>query len=574
MTSGRSRGADGGSGERSWVDDGARPAAVAFAVVAAAAGVYYLVIGRHQWFFADEWDQIVTRSAAELDDVLRPHNGHLQVIPTLLYRALFRIFGLTTYLPYQIPVVTAFVSSGVFIRVIARRAGAGPWVATLVGVLFLTLGSGMENIVFGIQISMMGSVAFGLAALVLVDDDRGREWHSDEADPARGRSGRWWTRRDTAALGCGALSLLCSGIGITMVAVVTLVLLVRRGWRPAVVFAAPLAVMQLAWTLWYRAGEARPGSVGAVVRFVVAAFDEAARDLSQLGTIGAVALLAVLAAGCVLRVGPDADRSGAWATAVDLAAPLALLAGTVGLLVFTAIGRAGPFGPESARGERYTTLAVAFLLPLLGVAVDAICRRSTPAGALTVAFLLVGGGLNVRTGLDQIEARDAAIARARAVLVALPVDPRFGTAPDEMRPLPESGMAPDVTVGWLRRAVDEGWIDPPSVVDPVVAAEASFRLLLAQTAVDAGRGDRAEPTDCVDLPPAGDTPVVVGVDVGDVLVLDGGIARITAADPDAVPISVTYNPNRGSELVVRYGPAQLALTSTGINGPAQLCGTG
>ncbi len=570
------------SNDRSWVDAGRRPAAITFAVFAVAAVVHYLVIGRRQWFYSDEWDLIVTRSATDPDDLFRPHNGHWVLVPTVLYRFLFRVFGLTSYLPYQVPVVLAFVTSGASLRAIVGRAGAGPWVATLVGALFLTLGSGIENIVFGFQISLVGSVAFGLGALVLVDGDR-------RARPLAGRGvlARWWTIGDTGALVCAALALLCSGMGITMVAVAALVVVVRRGWLPAVLFTVPLAAMQIAWTLWYDAGDARPGSLGSVVRFVLVGLDETAKDLSQLGTVGVVVVVVLLVGGGVLRFTQDRPSSAAgstdpvgagtraegsesrgWrATVDDLAVPLALVVGVVGLLVFAAIGRAGPFGPESGRAERYTMVAVAFLLPMLGVAVDAICRRSTPVGVLALAVLVIGAPLNVAVGLDSIERRDGAVERTRSILLALTADPRFDSARDDQHPMPGAGMAPLVTVGWLRQAVDEGWIEVPATVEPIVAAEAGFRLLIDQT-VDRSGGPAGA---CTELPPAGAAPLVVTVEAGDVLEIAGGLVTVTAADPGAPPIALNYNPNRGTDLVIRDGPTQLALTSTGVNGPGELC---
>ena len=159
---------------------GARSAAASFALLVAVCAAYYLILGGPLWFFADEWDQLATRSATDIDDLLRPHNDHVQFIPTLIYRALFAVFGLESYLPYRIPVLVAFLASAVLLRVIARRAGCGPWPATLAAGAYLLLGSCIENIVLGIQISMMGSVATGLGALVLVD--RGPEESSLRVD--------------------------------------------------------------------------------------------------------------------------------------------------------------------------------------------------------------------------------------------------------------------------------------------------------------------------------------------------------------------------------------------------------
>ena len=62
------------------------------------------------------------------------------------------------------------------------------------------------------------------------------------------------------------------------------------------------------------------------------------------------------------------------------------------------------------------------------------------------------------------------------------------------------------------------------------------------------------------------------IDAGDVIEIGGGLVTVTAADPGSPAFSVRFNPNRGSDLLVRYGPTQLALSSAGVNGPGQLCG--
>ena len=45
---------------------------------------YHAHLGRDFWFFSDVWDQLATRHATNADGLLRPHNDHLQLMPTLL----------------------------------------------------------------------------------------------------------------------------------------------------------------------------------------------------------------------------------------------------------------------------------------------------------------------------------------------------------------------------------------------------------------------------------------------------------------------------------------------------------
>ena len=94
-----------------------------------------------------------------------------------------------------------------------RRAGVGPWIASAAAALFMLFGAGDENIVWAFQMGFVGSLVFGLTQLLLADHD----------GPI--------ARRDWLALLAGLAGLLCSGVGVTMVVVVGLATLARRGWR-------------------------------------------------------------------------------------------------------------------------------------------------------------------------------------------------------------------------------------------------------------------------------------------------------------------------------------------------------
>ena len=68
---------------------------------------------------------------------------------------------------------------------------------------------------------LTGAVALGLGHLMLSDHD-----------------GRW-DRRDSLGLACGVLGLMCSGVALTMVGVVVVSVLIRRGPRLALAHGAP-----------------------------------------------------------------------------------------------------------------------------------------------------------------------------------------------------------------------------------------------------------------------------------------------------------------------------------------------
>ncbi len=298
----------------------ARLALVVFLAVQVVAIPLYLIAARRQWFFLDEWDFLAHRTAWNVGDLFRPHNEHWQTLPILWYRLLWQLFGIRTYLPYQLTTIALHLVAALLLRAIMRRADVGPWIATIVASSFVLFVSGSQDIVWGFQVGFDASLVFGLAALLFND-------HDGSIDV-----------RDWFALGAGLLSLLCSGIGVTMVFVVALATLLRRGARPAVLQAAPLGVV---YGIWY----ATAGHTGYVsprlsasdsLRFI---WNGTSRTFGALGYFWGVGIL--LAGALVL---------GLWLARRSLrtrgATCIALLAGALVTLSIAAVGRAELVGRE------------------------------------------------------------------------------------------------------------------------------------------------------------------------------------------------------------------------------------
>ena len=216
---------------RGSIDRNARLAAIVFALVVAGAAALYFVMGRHQWFFYDEWDFLAARSAWSLDDLFRPHNEHWSTLPILFYRAVWWAFGLHSYRPYQIGTIGVHLTVGVLLRIVMRRSGVSPWLATAAATLFVLLGSGRQDIIWAFQIGYVGSLAFGIGHLLLAV-------HDGPVD-----------RRDYFGLALGLAGLMSSGIAVTMVVVVGVAVLLTRGWRVAALHTVPLGTLYLGWWL-------------------------------------------------------------------------------------------------------------------------------------------------------------------------------------------------------------------------------------------------------------------------------------------------------------------------------------
>ena len=150
----------------------ARAAALVFGVfIVVAAWALIAKLGNYFWFHGDEWDFLVTRDGGSLGDLLHPHNEHLQLLPIVVYRVLWNLFGLRSYTPYQVPVIALHLTAAVLLRAVMRRCNVNPWIATAAASVFVLFGPGEENIIWAFQIGFTGTLVFGLSQLLLADHD-------------------------------------------------------------------------------------------------------------------------------------------------------------------------------------------------------------------------------------------------------------------------------------------------------------------------------------------------------------------------------------------------------------------
>ena len=142
---------------------------------------------------------------------------------------MYACFGLRSYLPYQLLAIGLHLAAAALLRVIMRRAGVSPWIATAAAGLYVLFGSGSQDILVAFQITFTGALVFGLMQLLLADHDGGID------------------RRDALGLLAGLAALLCSDVAIAMIATVGIACLLRKRWLAALFHTAPLASIYLAW---------------------------------------------------------------------------------------------------------------------------------------------------------------------------------------------------------------------------------------------------------------------------------------------------------------------------------------
>src|SRR3954451_6373055 len=441
--------------ERDWH---ARWAFRAFLAAEAVAFVFYMQISRPMWFYLDEWDFLANRTAFDAHDLFRAHNEHWVTLPVLVYRAMWSIFGLNTYRPYQVLIVLAHLGAALLVRTVMRRVGVRPWTATIVAGAFVFFGSGYQNIVLPFQITLVGSLVFGLVQLLLATHDGGLD------------------RREFFALAAGLAALMCSGVGVYMVVAVGVAVLLARGWKYALLQTVPLGAAYLLWYRWighvgYNGYRARPGQVVSFVRSLIAS------SFRAMGHGGPLALVfgVLLVVGLYLAWKPlpwsDLRRRAAM--------PLGLLAGTLVLLTITGLGRAGihTFQEKS----RYLHLVAAMTFPALAVAADAIMLRWR-ARWLTVvvlALFVVSVPGNINTIIDYTHrpiVKDQL--RYKQMMLALPRVPTATTVPRWVKP--DQYLAHFVTIGWLLDGVKSGRIAKPKPLTPADIAMSDLRLSFLQ----------------------------------------------------------------------------------------------
>ena len=435
------------SGSTDAADD--RRASAVFVAVGVVASAFYVAIGRRLWFVNDEWDFLARRTIGSFRGLFSSHNGHWCTLPIIVYRFLWWIVGIRSYVPYQVLIVALHFLAAWLLRRVMVRAGVGPWLATASALVLVLFGRGEEDLIWPFQITYVGALVFGLTQLLLAD-------HDGPLD-----------RRDWLALVAGGAALLCSGVAITMIIVVGIATLIRRGVRVALVHTVPFGLAYLIW-LSTEARDAFTGSgtgLSEKIKFVMKTPLNTFRAMSSYRG-GQFVLVALLVVGLVLalRRRPRAE----WAT--RYAAPFALLVGAGVFLVIAALGRAGPTG--AGFRSRYLDITLALMLPALAVAADAIVTRWRALILPVLVLLLVGVPSNLHSISSSTAAQRNGFVQYRQTVLALPRLPLSHTAPLALQPLPA------ITVGWLLAGVASGRIPAPGPISAVEAATDRLRLSL------------------------------------------------------------------------------------------------
>ena len=141
---------------------------VLLGALAAASAALLLAWQSHLTFLIDDWDLLLNRRGFNAHAFLDPHNEHIIIAPTAIYKAIQATIGMDSLLPYAVVATAAFIASAVLLFVYLRSR-IGDWLALAGATLVLFIGAAYEDLLTPFQVGYFGSMAFGLGALLALD---------------------------------------------------------------------------------------------------------------------------------------------------------------------------------------------------------------------------------------------------------------------------------------------------------------------------------------------------------------------------------------------------------------------
>ena len=377
--------------------------------------VVLLQFSSPRWFNRDEWYFLSGRDMSTLDAWFAPHNEHWTTLPVVAFKAMYALVGLHSYRPYQAMVLITHATVCVLLWVIMRRVGVRPWIATCAAAILVLFGPGDQNITWAFQITFTGSIAFGLAHLIMVD-------HDGRID-----------RRDWIGLGLGAAGLMTSGIAPVMVVGVGIAALLRRGWRLALFHTAPLAALFLTWYLIEDPSSENffgRAPVSSIIDWIRVGETSIYQNVGQFALVGLL-LAAMLIVGLAVAWLPLDLKT----FRVRAAMPLALLLCVPLVYALTSTNR-WAFGSQLALSSRALYCGTALTVPALGVAADALARRWRLLTPAVVALLLFGIPWNIGKFEDPIE-NENFFRRQEQIIIGAAYSAKGEAVPDWVEPEPD-----------------------------------------------------------------------------------------------------------------------------------------
>ncbi len=331
------------------------------AALVACAAIFFLA--RTYTFYFDEWTFITSAPDWTLATYFHPHNEHPSVLFRAVYSLLLHTVGLRSYLPYLAVLLAGHFANVVLVFEILRRR-AGDLIALCGAALLMVLGAGWDDLLWAFQMAWLLSIAFGLAALLVI-----------EAYPS------WRASAVAAALVLASFAFSGVAIAFATAAVVQLLLTPER--RRDLYWFVPVAVAVAAWYVVFgRFGNhpnPPPTAANTYLDPLYAAWGLSQSVAAIIGEGGPIGLVLL-----VLAIGANGWR---WARHGADAHGVGVAAGLVAFYVLTGLTRA-QLGLAQSGSSRYTYVGAVFWLLLLGDAARWLPWRGTWRPALIACVFL------------------------------------------------------------------------------------------------------------------------------------------------------------------------------------------
>jgi hypothetical protein len=217
-------------GSSSRIADVRLPKASLFAIgIAGTAVMSVLILARDLNFYFDEYSFIFNSLDWTWSSYWHPVLEHWVTLAAFAYRGELAVFGMRTHLPFVAALALLNAAVALLLFALIRRR-SGDLLALSAMALVLFMGQGYENILQPYQVTVVGSVFFGLGSLWVLE-----------------KEGHW---RRLAAAGALVAGLMCSGFGLFFACAVAVRLAADRRWGALPeVLGAPV----LAYSAWFLA---------------------------------------------------------------------------------------------------------------------------------------------------------------------------------------------------------------------------------------------------------------------------------------------------------------------------------
>lgn len=104
----------------------------------------------------------------------QPHNDHWIVLPKILFWLIYRVGGGGSAVPFIVVTIVLHALLAHLLWRVAVRAGCNRWLATVAVAGFALFAGGVENILFAVQMGLVGSAALGTVAFLELQRPRPR----------------------------------------------------------------------------------------------------------------------------------------------------------------------------------------------------------------------------------------------------------------------------------------------------------------------------------------------------------------------------------------------------------------